>query len=311
MDAEGDTTARPPAVDADALDDAVRELLRGCLLLPGTRRAGLALTEGGGRRLRFTATDRIGPDEALDWCLIDAYDDVPLTAAVATGRPVVGALDDLHARFASLVAAQREQGVVALAALPLPGTGSPLGGLVLFHDEPQPFDRAQLRSLEELASRVATEVVRARAVSPRQEARLADEEVPEGSLVGDTLLEPDLRTAGRARRLLRSLGQEWALDDDAVDTAELLLSELVTNALIHTDAPAELRVLLEDDLLTVTVRDSARAAAGGTTAEVVEHDDPMRVHGRGLQLVEALSERWGSERDAVGTTAWFALRVAP
>ena len=35
----------------------------------------------------------------------------------------------------------------------------------------------------------------------------------------------------------------------------------------------------------------------------------MRVHGRGLQLVEALSDRWGSERDAAGTTVWFALEL--
>ena len=42
-------------------------------------------------------------------------------------------------------------------------------------------------------------------------------------------------------------------------------------------------------------------------AQVVEDDDPMRVFGRGLVLVDALSDSWGSVRDAVGTTSWFVL----
>ncbi len=33
------------------------------------------------------------------------------------------------------------------------------------------------------------------------------------------------------------------------------------------------------------------------------------MHGRGLQLVEALADRWGSERDALGTSVWFALEL--
>ena len=36
----------------------------------------------------------------------------------------------------------------------------------------------------------------------------------------------------------------------------------------------------------------------------------MRVHGRGLQLVEALADRWGSERDAAGTTVWFVIEAS-
>ncbi len=35
------------------------------------------------------------------------------------------------------------------------------------------------------------------------------------------------------------------------------------------------------------------------------------MHGRGLLLVEALADRWGSERDAVGTTVWFSLDLDP
>ena len=50
---------------------------------------------------------------------------------------------------------------------------------------------------------------------------------------------------------------------------------------------------------------------GGHAPDAAPDDDPdpLRVHGRGLQLVEALADRWGSERDAVGTTVWFSLEL--
>ena len=72
-----------------------RSLLADLVALPGVGRVGFALTEGGGRRLRFTASDR-SDDARVDWCHIDAYDDVPLTSVVRTGVPVllmIGAKD--------------------------------------------------------------------------------------------------------------------------------------------------------------------------------------------------------------------------
>ena len=96
------------ARDAD-VDRVAREALEHLLDLPDVCRVGLALTEGGGRRLRFTASDR-DPAQGVDWCHIDAYDDVPLTTAVRTGEPVVGGLDDLDDRYAELVDRQRSTG---------------------------------------------------------------------------------------------------------------------------------------------------------------------------------------------------------
>ena len=83
----------------------------------------------------------------------------------------------------------------------------------------------------------------------------------------------------------------------------LCLSELVTNALIHTTTGCAVRVLLDEGVLTTTVRDGG--ASGSGPLEPLE--DPLRVHGRGLQLVEAVATRWGSELDSVGTTVWFVL----
>ena len=44
--------------------------------------------------------------------------------------------------------------------------------------------------------------------------------------------------------------------------------------------------------------------------ELGEDEDPLQVAGRGLMLVDALADRWASEHDATGTTAWFALNLA-
>ncbi|MCW2772326.1 MAG: ATP-binding region ATPase domain protein [Nocardioides sp.] len=64
---------------------------RDLVTLPGVVRVGIAPTEGGGRRLRFLAADagdagdKAG-DDTVEWCHVDAYDDVPLMAVVRTGE---------------------------------------------------------------------------------------------------------------------------------------------------------------------------------------------------------------------------------
>ena len=60
--------------------------------------------------------------------------------------------------------------------------------------------------------------------------------------------------------------------------------------------------MLDAGVLTTTVRDGGSAVVASTLLA-----DPLDVHGRGLQLVDALATRWGSELDAVGTTVWFVL----
>ncbi len=274
-----------------ALDDA--------LGLPDVVRAGLAITEGGGRRLRFTARDRSG--ETVDWCHIDAYDDVPLTEVVRTGEPVAGSLDELEDRFPGVVARQRSESVAALAAIPLPGSGSPVGGLVLFYDQPQVFDAAHHRALAARAEAVADAWREARTNEPRLGEPLAADAGPEAQ-VASTEVVAEPRAVGDARRFLRRTLAEWDIDDDTADSAVLCLSEVVTNAVVHTGQTSEVRALLEEGVLTVTVRDRGI----GYTAGPVDND-PLRVHGRGLELVDALTARWGSEVDQVGTTVWFVF----
>jgi anti-sigma regulatory factor (Ser/Thr protein kinase) len=270
--------------------------------LPAVRRVGLALTEGGGRRLRFTASDRDGA-ERLDWCHVDAYDDVPLNTAVRTGKPVLGPLRDLRRRYGQFVDRQRETPTVALAAVPIVSAGNALGGFVLFFDQQQAFDFGQRRGLYRLGEDLGDALRRAQRGEVRSSVALSSEPVPVGAMVAHHDVVSDPSAVGGARRFLRETLHGWAIDDDTTDSAVLCLSELVTNALIHTNDGCAVRVLLDQGVLTTTVRDNG--ARDAVPAEPLE--DPLRVHGRGLHVVDALATRWGSDLDTVGTTVWFVL----
>jgi anti-sigma regulatory factor (Ser/Thr protein kinase) len=272
----------------------------------------MALSEGGGRRLRFVASERIG--ETLEWCHIDAYDDVPLTAVVRTGEPVFAGLDDLEKQFHDLVVEKRGEGVQAISAWPLPGLGSPIGGIIVFYDRPQIFTDHHRALMEATARRVGDAVRRVRATSGRGPG---DASPDDPALVGNgerfaVLLENDPRAPRAARQFLRERLGAWQIDSDSVDTAQLCLSEMVTNVVMHARTSSELTVHLEDQVLTVVVRDlggSSRAGDPSAPLGFGDGEDPMRVSGRGLMLVDAMADRWGSEADASGTTAWFALEL--
>lgn len=288
---------------ATDVESVARAALSDLLTLTDVRRAGVALVEGGGRRLRFLSTS--ADETSSEWCHIDAYDDVPLTSVVRTGVVVLGDLDSFAGRYAALVATQREAGTRALAVFPLAGDTAPIGGLIAYYDRAQGFDAEQREVLGALAGHVSDAVRRVRARGVAAPSGTAQAEAGASAQQVSISLEDDPRSAGIARRFLREHLAGWGVEDDPVDTAELCLSELVTNAVIHAGATSELTVTLDDGLLTVAVRD--HGGSGGPDAQLVEDEDPMRVFGRGLVLVDALSDGWGSVRDAVGTTSWFML----
>ncbi|GAA4737542.1 hypothetical protein GCM10023350_21940 [Nocardioides endophyticus] len=288
------------AADVDAVARAVLDEL---LALPAVRRAGVALVEGGGRRLRFLPAT--AAETAADWCHIDAYDDVPLTGVVRTSVVVCGDLDSFGGRYAELVAIQRAAGTRALAVFPLHGATTPIGGVIVYYDREQAFDAEQRDALAALAQHAADAVRRLRTHGAATPAGPSPTEVDASAKTASLTLDDDLRSAGIARKFLRGTLADWSVDDDPVETAQLCLSELVTNAVIHGGASSELTLTLDEGLLTVAVRD--HGGAGGPEVQVVVDEDPMRVFGRGLVLVEALSDSWGSVRDSVGTTSWFVL----
>lgn len=280
-------------------DDAFAQLTG----LPAVHRVGLALVEGGGRRLRFTASDRdAGPD--LDWCDVDGYDDVPLNSAVRTSRPVIGALDDLHERYPAYAGHQRETPTVALAAVPIVAAGQTIGGYLLLFDAPQAFDRRQRLQLARLGRELGAALRRARrADRSRRRKPAGDEQVPPGARVATHDVAGDPAAVAGARTFLRQTLREWGVDGEVADNATLCLSELATNAVIHSHDGCLVRVVLHDGRLTTTVL----SWGTGNAASVESVADPLQVHGRGLQVVDALAAQWGHQPDRNGASVWFSM----
>ncbi|MCD7445262.1 ATP-binding protein [Streptomyces lincolnensis] len=117
------------------------------------------------------------------------------------------------------------------------------------------------------------------------------------------------RSASRARALLRMQLVEWEIGGDVAQTAEILLSELVSNAVIHARTPPGrqigLRVAQYDGRLRVEVAD-----ANSTRPEPREADtDDER--GRGLAIIDALAARWGCcpRLHGIGKATWAELAL--
>ncbi|MEN3583234.1 SpoIIE family protein phosphatase [Streptomyces sp. ZYX-F-203] len=117
--------------------------------------------------------------------------------------------------------------------------------------------------------------------------------------VGDWTLPREPRSVGRARAHARERLRSWGLESLA-DTTELLVSELVTNALRYGEGDIGLRLLL-DRTLVCEVWDSGLVQPRRRRARDTDEG------GRGLQLVGMLSAAWGSRRARGGKTVWFEL----
>jgi PAS domain S-box-containing protein len=119
--------------------------------------------------------------------------------------------------------------------------------------------------------------------------------------VGDWTLPPAPTSVARARELACARLVQWGLDA-LVDTAELLVSELVTNALRHGEGDIRLRLLL-DRSLVCEVWDAGLVQPRRRRARDTDEG------GRGLQLVSLLADSWGSRRTPHGKTVWFEMSL--
>ncbi|MFF2203046.1 ATP-binding protein [Streptomyces sp. NPDC058145] len=111
-------------------------------------------------------------------------------------------------------------------------------------------------------------------------------------------------SAAQARRLARARLTGWSVCEDTCDTAALVISELVTNAIVHT---ASSRVVCElhdhDDTVRIAVHDEGCAPGE-------PHPSPQRPdeeHGRGLLLVDVLCRAWGAQEHGPGLLVWAEL----
>ncbi|MFJ8312742.1 MULTISPECIES: ATP-binding protein [unclassified Streptomyces] len=111
----------------------------------------------------------------------------------------------------------------------------------------------------------------------------------------------DLSAVHEIRRELRELLGP-SRHSGALDVAELLTSELVTNALVHTDHGAVVTATVGEAGLRVEVRDFVAALP---TPHAPSADDGT--HGRGLLLVQALADAWGVHEHGMGKVVWFEL----
>ncbi|WP_461090681.1 SpoIIE family protein phosphatase [Streptomyces incanus] len=112
-------------------------------------------------------------------------------------------------------------------------------------------------------------------------------------------LEPEDAAPGRARRLARKALSRWGMEDLS-DSVELLVSEVVTNAVRYASRPVTLR-LLRTDVLRCEVGDDVPQLPRLRQARATDEG------GRGLYLVNRLARRWGATRLSTGKVVWFEL----
>jgi anti-sigma regulatory factor (Ser/Thr protein kinase) len=121
-------------------------------------------------------------------------------------------------------------------------------------------------------------------------------------------IRPDPAEVGRARRWVRSrlAGCGIGADEPLAETLILLVSELVTNAVVHTGCPAVLRLSLPGaGTADATVR--LEVADRSERAPVPRCVDGEATGGRGLALVDGLADRWGWSAEGAGKRIWCEL----
>jgi serine phosphatase RsbU (regulator of sigma subunit) len=119
--------------------------------------------------------------------------------------------------------------------------------------------------------------------------------------VGYWFLDPHPLTAGQARRLTRRALRRWGLTS-LLDSTELMVSEIVTNAVRFASRPIALRLLRTDVLRCEVTDDSPKVPR-------MRHAEPRDEGGRGLFLVDQLAHRWGATRLSTGKVVWFEQQI--
>jgi DNA-binding NarL/FixJ family response regulator len=140
--------------------------------------------------------------------------------------------------------------------------------------------------------RLVAEILVAAAITSAAEDMAADLELPAAP-----------SSPRRARAWVRDL---LSADDGAlVSSVELLVSELVTNAVVHAESAPRIEIHLGRDAVRVAVLDDDPALPRQRAP------DEARPGGRGLRLVESISDRWGAERSDGGKVVWFEIDRSP
>ena len=117
-------------------------------------------------------------------------------------------------------------------------------------------------------------------------------------------LPADPKAAPIARAAARRQLKVWGMDEETAFTNELIVSELVGNAVRYGTPPLQLRLIL-DRMLTCEVSDTA------TSAPLIKHARTVDETGRGLFIVASLADQWGTRYQAQGKTVWAEQPAGP
>jgi anti-sigma regulatory factor (Ser/Thr protein kinase) len=118
----------------------------------------------------------------------------------------------------------------------------------------------------------------------------------------ELVLPAEASAPGAARAFLRCVAEEWGVDDDLVQDAAMVITELVANAVDHARTESTVSLGVTPAGLRVAVRDT-RPDHVPRPAPI----DPTAPRGRGLQMVDALTTEWGVTMHAGGKTVWAVL----
>ncbi len=104
-----------------------------------------------------------------------------------------------------------------------------------------------------------------------------------------------------ARQFVAEALKRWGHPTTLIHDAQLVVTELATNAVVHARSPFSVAVRRHGDGVRLSVRDASQ------TRPIAREPGPLTISGRGLYLVGLLSRRWGVEPDADGKTVWAEL----
>ncbi|MFF1257004.1 MULTISPECIES: SpoIIE family protein phosphatase [unclassified Streptomyces] len=243
-------------------------------------------------------------------CTYAIYDPLALTCTAASaGRPTfaitlpdgttripdipagpqLGAVD--RAPFAANTFAIPEGGILAMAS---PSTLSALPS------DPELVQRSPAgadQSLEEILDAIVSRLLATDAGSRAAAVLLARPRGFPSECVATWQLSADPTATATARHHVHAQLATWNMDEETAFNTELIVSELVTNAVRHGSPPTELR-LIHGRTLTCEVRDTSPAAPHLRHARTVDEG------GRGLFIVAQIAQVWGTRYNADGKTVW-------
>jgi anti-sigma regulatory factor (Ser/Thr protein kinase)/anti-anti-sigma regulatory factor len=119
----------------------------------------------------------------------------------------------------------------------------------------------------------------------------------------------DPHAPGHARARVRELCRRWGLDGEVREAAEIVITELVTNAVEHATSPSVVEVERHGDAFRMAVRDYDTGTTGHDVPEATSWHAPptSSPRGRGLAMVAAVSHAWGVQRHPDGKTVWAEM----